>query len=229
MLALLILCLRTSATAQQAPFPPRVPHPHNPLGVLLGPPPHARPPAKDAVSTPEVLFDATGLGSPLILDKSWRVGITSSAAAANPEFDDTTWDVRNASDAIAEVPDEDRPPGPPPADGTPARPPEQPKGHHRPFVWFRVHVKLAPNHGPISLLIQLPVSQSASMSGNNQGPAVDVFANGKEIHPEGPGGDGAGNYQAISRIYNLNVAPGETDLTLVLRTLYIPFGFGAYT
>ncbi len=223
-LAMLVVCAGMPVAAQ----PP--PHPAGPLGGLLGPRPHARPPAKGAEPTPEVFLDAATLGSPILLDKSWRVGITANQAAATPEFDDSAWDIRNASDAIAEVPDEDRPPGPPGPDGAPARPPDHlPMGHQRPFVWFRTHIKLAPNHGPVSLLIQLPVSQSASVSVSNEGPAVDVYANGKEIHPEGPGGDDPSHYQLISRIYNLNIPSSQTDLTLVMRTLYIPFGFGAYT
>src|ERR1700738_3900717 len=229
MLAMVVLCLRMPASAQQTPHPPPPPRPHGPLETLLGPVPHARPPAKDRIATPDVFYDATALGSPLILDKNWRVGITSNQAAASPDFDDTTWDVRNATEAMAEVPDEDRPPGPPPSDGKAPQPSDHPTGHQRPFVWFRAQVKLAPNHGPISLLIQLPVSQSASISGNNDRPPVAVYANGNEIHPEGPGGDDPGHFQPISRIYNLNIPPSETDLTLVMRTIYIPFGFSAYT
>jgi phosphoserine phosphatase RsbU/P len=230
MLAMLVLSVRAPAAAQQTPHPPPPPRIRGPIETILGPIPHARPPAKNPIAIPDVQFDATGLGSPLPLDKNWRVGITADPAAATPSFDDSTWDVRNASDAIAEVPDEDRPPGPPGPDGMPTQPPQDhSKGHQRPFVWFRVHIKLAPNHGPISLLIQLPVSQSASVSVGNEGPAVDVYANGTELHPEGPGGDDPSHYQLISRIYNLNVPASQTSLTLVMRTIYIPFGFGAYT
>ncbi len=223
MLAGLVLC-GTMPSASQGP-----PHHSGPIEAILGPPRHAQPPAKGTVSTPEVFLDATGLGSPLVLDKNWRVGITANPAAATPDFDDSTWDVRNASDAIPEVPDEDRPPGPPPSDGKSDLPPDRPPTHQRPSVWFRAHIKLAPNHGPISLLIQLPVSQNASVSVGNQGPSVDVYANGREIHPEGPGGDDPSHYQLISRVYTLNIPPSETSLTLVAKTLYIPFGFAAYT
>jgi hypothetical protein len=227
MVAVLAVCAGVPGAAQQPH------HPVGPLDGLLGPRPHARPPVKGTAQTPEVYVDATSLGSPLRLDKYWRVGITANQAAATPEFDDSTWDVRNASDAIAEVPDEDRPPGPPPMNEPPKRRPGMPEtappGHQRPFVWFRAHIRLAPSHGPVSLLIELPVSQSASVSVDNEGPAVDVYANGKEIHPEGPGGDDPAHYQGISRIYSLNIPESQTDLTLVMRTLYIPFGFGAYT
>ena len=227
MVAVLAVCSGIPGIAQ------RPGHPPIPFEGLLGPRPHAKPPAIGTVAIPEITLDATSLGSPVALDKNWRVGITSNLAAESPGFDDSTWDVRKASDAIAEVPDEDRPPGPPPQDGEVQGPIQGPRGrphgHQRPFVWFRVHIKLEPNHGPVSLLVQLPVSQSASVWSGNESPPVDVYANGKEIHPEGPGGDDPGQYQLLSRVYNLNVPDSETSLTLVLRTIYIPFGFEAYT
>jgi hypothetical protein len=34
------------------------------------------------------IVDATTLGSPILLDKGWRVGVSSDAGAANPGFDD---------------------------------------------------------------------------------------------------------------------------------------------
>ncbi|HEV2215836.1 MAG TPA: SpoIIE family protein phosphatase, partial [Terracidiphilus sp.] len=58
---------------------------------------------------------------------------------------------------------------------------------------------------------------------------VDVFANGDEIEPEGPHGSTAGRYQEISRIYDLKVPADQTDLTLAVRTLYIPFGLTSST
>ncbi len=222
--AALAVCCAMQGTAQ-----PPGHHPKGPLEVLLGPPPHGVPVPKNTIPTPEVFLDATGMGSPVALDKNWRVGITANAAAETPEFDDSTWAVRASADAIADVPDEDHTQGGPlPGDSGKGKN-GPPPGHHRPFAWFRLHVKLAPNHGPISLLIELPVSKSASVSAGTEGPGVDVYANGKEIHPEGPGGDNPSKYQPISRIYNLNVPAGETSLTLVLRTIYIPLGYGAYT
>jgi len=180
-----------------------------------------------------VIFDASVLGSPVLLDKGWRVGITSNPAAANADFDDSTWAVRDAQDAIPDVPDEDRradASGKPNAP-EPGGPHGPPPGHARPFAWFRMHVKLAPNHGPVDLYVELPVSQSASMAGasGSSGPGVDVFANGRKILPEGPHGDTPERYQQISRIYDLKLAPTETSLVLVVRTMYIPFGFAAYT
>jgi len=56
-----------------------------------------------------------------------------------------------------------------------------------------------------------------------------VYANGRLIPPEGPHGEEAGHYLPISRIYNLNIPASETSLTVVVRTLHIPFGFTAYT
>ena len=102
-------------------------------------------------------------------------------------------------------------------------------GNQRRFAWFRLHVKLAPNHGPVSLLVELPVSQTTSLGIGDTGPGVDVFANGKLINPEGPHGDVPQHYQQITRLYDLNLAPNETSLTLVARTPYSAFGYSSYT
>jgi len=173
----------------------------------------------------EGVVDATRMGSPLVLDKDWRVGITANPAAAEPGFDDSNWKLRNAGESLDEVPDLDQP-----NDGTSKDKFAGLKdnGPH-PFVWFRMHIKLAQDHGPIALLIQLPVSQSMGMTIGSGGPGVDIFANGKEIEPEGPHGNAPGRYQEISRIYNLAVPPSDSDLTLVVRTFYLPVGLTAYT
>ncbi len=184
---------------------------------------HAKPVTPGVPRTPEVSFDATSLGSPLVLDKGWRVGITANPAAADPDFDDSDWALRNAEDSFAEVSDEDHPADAPEWDPNSG----PPKGHQRPYAWFRQHIKLAPNHGPVSLLIELPPSGNAS-TGPELLPA-DVFANGRLIQPEGPHGDAPERYQQISRIYNLNLDPSKSTLTLAVRTTYFPFGYGAYT
>jgi sigma-B regulation protein RsbU (phosphoserine phosphatase) len=174
------------------------------------------------------MLDAANLGSPLTLDKGWRVGITSNPAAADPDYDDSTWAVRDAEDAFADVADEDHP-----ADSQDAKPAGDPDihpdtDHHRPFAWFRLHIRLAPNHGPLALLIEMPISQNTSPFGTS-GPGVDVFANGRPIKPEGPHADSPQHYQQISRIYSLAVPASETRVVLVLRTIYVPFGDEAYT
>jgi hypothetical protein len=171
------------------------------------------------------ILDAAQMGSPLVLNKDWRVGITANPAAAQPGFDDSTWKLRNAGDSLDEVTDLDQPNGGPTADKFAGLKDNGP----RPFVWFRMHVRLAPNHGPIDLLIELPVSQSAGMTIGEGGLGVDVFANGKEIQPQGPHGNAVGRYQEISRIYDLGVPSSDTELTLAVRTFYIPVGLMAYT
>ena len=235
MLVAMVICFALHGLAQPAqPSPP--PHHSPPLGALLLPHHHPPPAPLNAPQTPEVTLDASNLGSPLNLEKGWRVGITANAAASSSEFDDSTWAVRNAEDAIADVPDEDHPADANARQGKPDgdHPDEEhkdgpPSGHQKPFVWFRLHVKLAPNHAPLALLVELPVSQNTSMSFGSTGLGVDVFANGRPIQPEGPHGDAPQHYQQISRIYNLNVPPDETNLVLVARTIYVPFGYSAYT
>jgi sigma-B regulation protein RsbU (phosphoserine phosphatase) len=204
----LIAILAVQGVAQQA-------HPHGPPRGF----PFHRPPApaadESAFSDHPTVIDATNLGSPRILDKGWRLGVTSDPAAAKPEFDDSSWAVRDAQESIADIPGSDEP--------------DRPDGHEHRFVWFRLHLRLAPNRGPISLLIELPVTQNTNMSLGTSGPGLDVFANGREIRPEGPHGDETFKYQEISRLYRLNVDPNETNLTLAIRTLYIPVGYYAYT
>jgi len=220
--AALAVCGAMQLLAQQ-------PSPHPPLQDLLRPHGHARPAPGNAPHTPEVVFDASNLGSPLVLDKGWRVGITANPAAAMPDFDDSAWAVRDARDSFADVPDEDHLANAPnwEAKSGPQGLANYPSGHHRPSAWFRIHLKLAPNHQPVFLLLELPPALSGTTGSESFG--VDVFANGRLIQPEGPHGDAAGHYQQISRIYPLNLAPSDTALTLVLRSEYIPFGWGAYT
>jgi hypothetical protein len=78
-------------------------------------------------------------------------------------------------------------------------------------------------------MMQLPVSQTMGMAAVTTNINADVFVNGKLVAPEGPHGDMTGRYQQISRIYNLNLAPDATEVTLAVRTLFVPFGPWAYT
>ena len=187
-------------------------HPHPPFPGFRHPP-KAEPPPQGTQEP--AIVDATSLGSPLVLDRGWRVGITADPAAATPAFDDSGWAIRDASGTIADVrePDDNA---------------EHPD-HEDKFAWFRLHVKLAPNHGPVALLVELPVTQSSPLNINNTGPGTDVFANGRLVLPDGPHPDDTGDYQQISRIYELNVPPSETSVTLAVRTLYFPFGLKGYT
>lgn len=176
------------------------------------------------------VFDAAGLGSPVLLDKGWRVGISSDPEVAQPGFDDSDWAVRDATPSMESVKEPDDMGAAPKRMGPRNRPggAGMASGGRR-FAWFRLHVKLAPHHGPLALLIELPVSQNTSWNLSSTGWGVDVFANGRQIVPEGPHAANSRHYQQISRIYDLGLAPDETSLTLVLRTLYIPLGFDSYT
>lgn len=215
--AVIAVCGATHLLAQQPPSHPRP----APLEELLLSHSHARPASVASEHLPEVVFDATGLGSSLLLDKGWRVGITANPDAANPDFDDSAWALRDAKETIDDLPDLDRPAGVQgDASGT-----THANGHHRPFAWFRLHIKLAPDHRPVVLLISLPNPMNTSSTPELFN--TDVFANGKQIQPEGPHGDSAERYRQISRIYNLNLDPSETSLTLAVRTIFIPVGSAA--
>ncbi|MGD0735435.1 MAG: PP2C family protein-serine/threonine phosphatase [Terracidiphilus sp.] len=231
-LAAVALCCALQLGAQTAP-----PH-HSALHNLLHPQ-HQAPPPSDAAPTPVTIIDATSLGSPLVLDKGWRVGNTADRSAANPTFDDSAWAVRNATESFADVPDQDQPNGDHPSsrsakspkhdDDDDSDPDDNSGSKSKMSSWFRLHIQLAPNHGPIALLIELPVSKSTAITSSSSSLGVDVFANGKPIRPEGPHGDAPEHYQPISRIYNLNISSDQTSLTLVLRSIYIPVGLRSYT
>ena len=180
---------------------------------------------------PGPVLDATQLGSPVLLDKGWRVGISADPSVAQPGFDDSGWAVRNAVGTMEGAAGPNNPESAPKG----IEPRKRPKTGNlnepvsgRKFAWFRLRVKLPPHHGPLALLIELPVSQHTPMNFSSASWGVDVFANGREIQPEGPHGANPRHYQQISRIYGLGLAPDDTSLVLVLRTLYIPLG-DAYT
>jgi hypothetical protein len=209
------------------------PHLVSPQAPSAAPPaqPHSRAKtAPPAPAVPQAIFDATGLGSPLQLLSDWRVGITSNPAASSPEFDDSNWAIRNAQSYISDVPEaEDEGSAAAAQSGSGATANPSTSAGSQPYAWFRLHIKLAPNHGPIALLIELPVSPNTSVSLGSTGPSPDVYANGQHIQPEGPHGDAPQRYQLISRIYDLNVPTNQTSLTLVVRVFYRSTGYGGYT
>jgi hypothetical protein len=245
-LAAFAICFALQGSAQPAPH-----HhgpPPGPLLNLLGQRPHAHPAQPGSLAAASGPLDASTIGSPLTLSKGWRVGVATGAAAAAPDFDDSSWATRDAEDGFADLPDED-PDGGPHSDPNHAGPSgkrvpqpdrdaqqergEQPgqgaqRGRGPSFIWFRMHIKLAPGHGPLALLVELPVSQNTSMSLSSSGPGVDVFANGTQIQPEGPHGDSAQHYQQISRLYSVNLPAAETNLVLVVRTIYVPFAYTSF-
>jgi len=180
------------------------------------PPPSAAP----------AVFDATSLGSPIVLDKNWRVGITSDSSASSATFDDSEWVIRDALPSIGEVPDVDT--------NAPAAGPKQsggapPSAPARRYAWFRLHLQLAPRHGPLALLIELPVVRGAALGLGSPGLSPEVFVDGKPVQPEGPHGDAPASYQPISRLYDLSLDPSQTSLTLAVRVIYSAFGKDAYT
>ena len=224
-----------------------------PTAFPAAPAASAKPRSRAKHAAPAVsaaIFDATGIGSPIALDKNWRVGITSNISASSPGFDDSTWAIRDALASIGEVPDEDAiapPPSPAkksttahpsipphatppvPAASPATAPAPAPAALSRRYAWFRLHLQLAPHHGPLALLIELPVSHMNAIELTSPGLNPEVFVNGKLTQPEGPHGDAPQNFLPISRLYNLNLDPSETSLTVVVRVIYSAFGRDAYT
>ncbi len=210
------MCAGSRVTAQERPDS-SPPHPHS------GPPEQhtsGKGPAGPA-SDETLLLDASHIGTPVTLTKGWRVGVSGEEAAAS-NFDDSAWAERDAAESIADVDDDS---------DSDKNNDDGPKRHGpHDFVWFRLHLKLAPSHGPLALLIEVPVKGSASWTGvGNLSSDAVVFANGQEIRPDGPNNGTPERYQSISRIYYLKVPPEQTSLTLAVRTFHIPFGLTAYT
>lgn len=213
-IAVLAVCGVAQLVAQQSPLP----RPQTGLENLLRP--NRRPPQAPATrqTVPVAVFDASNLGSPLKLGQNWRVGSTSNPEALSPSYDDSTWNVQDARQPAGPILNVDTPPSSPAQQGTAAGP----RGGQRPYTWYRLHIKLAQNHAPVSLLVELPVAIDTTFGITSDEPGVDVYANGKLIHPEGPNGDHPEMFQAITRIYNLNVASGETSLVLAIRSVNFP-------
>jgi hypothetical protein len=207
---------------------------HGPPSGLLFPHPNIHPPkGKVPDAGTVVVFDASGMGSPLALDHNWRLGIAPGSDPAKPDFDDSKWPTRDAKEALAEVDDsaaqDDKDNGPPPDRGhdDPAR---RNHPHGRPFAWFRIHVQLPAHHGPLVLLVRVPVSRNTQMTFNGT-VGMDMFVNGKLVVPEGPKGPAqqTWEYQQISRIYPIDIPDTDTSLTIAVRIPFVAFGMDAYT
>ena len=203
------------------------PHGH-PQGFPF-PHPNIHPPkGKVPEAGTPVLFDASGMGSPLVLDHNWRLGIAPGTDPAKPGFDDSQWPTRDAKEALAEVDDsaanDDKPP---PSDhrqgdsNHPHRPPA------RPFAWFRIHVLLPPHHGPLAVLVRVPVSRNTQALNGTVG--MDLYANGMLVDPEGHSSADQATYLPVARVYPINLPEDQTDLTLAARIPFVPFGMDAYT
>ena len=219
------ICGAALPAAQTAP-----PSPNSVPAASPKPHPHAKSARSSAPAVAPAIFDATGLGSPIALDRNWRIGITSNLAASSPTFDDSKWAVRDAKPSIGEVPDEDATAPAASTKSSAGSPtPPTPPAPARRYAWFRLHIQLAPHHGPLALLIELPVTHGTTLEVGSPGLSPEVFVNGQQVQPEGPHGDAPEEFQPISRLYNLNLDPSQSSLTLVVRVIYAAFGNDAYT
>jgi phosphoserine phosphatase RsbU/P len=208
----------------QATGDPQTDHPHGPPPGLPFLRPNIRPP-KGQVPAPgtSVLFDASGLGSPVVLDKNWRLGIAVGTDPAKPDFDDSQWPVRDAKEGLAEVDDSAA------DDDNNDHPHDHPKrGRERPFAWFRIHLLLPANHRKLVVLVRVPVTRNSFTPGNGT-VHMDLYVNGMLVSPEGGLEAAPEEYQQISRIYPINIDNSETSLTLAVRTPYTATGTDAYT
>jgi len=203
--------------------PPPVHPPHGIPFLHLGHPPGPKQKiVEPALSTPAV-YDASSLGSPLLLDRNWRVGITTDSEPVDPAFDDSKWSSRDASSTLSEVDDSAVNNGKPDA-----RPGQDRHNHPHGFAWFRLHIVLPQHHGPLVLLVRVPVSRNTQVSFGGA-ISMELYANGKAVQPEGLNGPTPDTYQQVSRIYPLDIPENQSSLTLAIRIPYVPFGLDAYT
>ncbi len=226
--ALLFAVLLFGPLCQAQPPEGRNPEGRHPEGMLL-PHPVIRPPkGKTPAPGESTVVDATGLGTPIVLDHNWRVGIAPGKEPADPNFDDSKWPIRDAKEALADINESDFDDSKdPPA--TPKGPrPDHPHGHG-PFAWFRIHVRLPEHHAPLVLFVRLPVSRPSQSPIISESVGMDLFANGQQVTPEGPNAASPEAYQQISRIYPIDIPGEQTNLVLAVRIPFVSVGMDAYT
>jgi sigma-B regulation protein RsbU (phosphoserine phosphatase) len=230
LLAVLMLILATAnVPGQQSDSHPDTHPDHHhgpPLGLPL-PRPNIHPP-KGNIPKPgdSILFDASHLGSPMVLDKNWRLGIANSDEPAKVDFDDSQWPERDAKEALAEVDDSA-------ADqGNDRRKGQDDAGHPHhghPSAWFRIHLHLPEHHGPIAVLVRLPITRNSQIAVGSGTVGMDLFADGKLVTPEGPNATASEIYLPISRIYPIDIPSSDQELVLAVRIPFEPVGIDAYT
>ena len=209
-LAVLAVCGAAPSLGQ-----PHPPGPKGPLGAILGPHRHPPPAPANPQHTPTVYLDATGLGSPVTLDKNWRVGITANPAAAMPDFDDSAWAVRNASESIEDVPDEDHPADAPPGPdhqatasaGTTAITSTHLSGFACISSWRPVT-----GRSPSLCSCQSPTPPPFPWAAEAR--ALTFLPTASRSSPKALTATIQPCYQPISRIYRLNVSPDATSMVL---------------
>jgi phosphoserine phosphatase RsbU/P len=127
--------------------------------------------------------DATRTGEPVALDQGWRFHSGDNPQWSSPTFDDSTWQSFDPQSGIN----------------------DQRYTGMQGFVWLRIHVRLAPDHVPLSLLL------------DRVGNTYQVFANGKSIGNYGRFGSLFGYLLPATRVFPLgDAAPGDT-VVLALR------------
>ena len=111
------------------------------------------------------------------------------------------------------------------------RGPNQHPHHGRPFAWFRIHIQLPAKHGPLVVLVRVPVSRSAQMNFNST-VGMDLFVDGKLVLPEGA------RYRTHPQklylpshrsIYPIDSPANQSSVVLAIRIPFAAFGVDAYT
>lgn len=222
-----VLLLSVSAAAQNG-AQTASPHPEPPPGarMMRG---RIHPPTGNAPKPGEAtVFDATGLGEPVVLDRNWRLGIAAGTDPAKVDFDDSRWPMRDARDALDEVDESAADEQPEPGGAQTGHAPH-PHHHGRPYAWFRLKVKLPTQHGPLALMVKVPVSRSSQVAVFGGDVGMNVYLDGKQIFPMTLKGRPADPFEQVTRLYPVEIPAGETVMTLAVQTPFTPVGLDAYT
>ncbi len=200
------------------------------------PPPEARlmrgrihPPDGEAPKPGEMtVFDATMLGGPVVLDRNWRLGIAAGTDPAQVDFDDSKWPMRDARDVLDEVDESAEGESGKPTEARKEQPPH-PRHHGRPYAWFRLKVRLPAKHGPLALMVRVPVSRSSQVAVLGGEVGMDLYIDGKQEFPVSLRGKPADPFEQVTRLYPVEIPANESVMTLAVRTPFTPVGLDAYT
>jgi sigma-B regulation protein RsbU (phosphoserine phosphatase) len=127
--------------------------------------------------------DATRTGEPVALDQGWRFHSGDDPQWSSPTFDDSTWQSFDPQSGMN----------------------DQHFTNMQGFVWLRIHVRLSPDHVPLSLLL------------DRVGNTYQVFANGQSVGNYGRFGSFFGYLLPATRVFPLGDAAPRDTLVLAFR------------
>ncbi len=132
---------------------------------------------------PAQTFDATGIGSSLPVQGNFRMQTGDEIGWADPGYDDSQWKLVAADKTLADY-------------GL--------RTYHG-MLWYRIKLRLAPNHGPISIRLADTYT------------SYQVFANGRQVAEYGGMPPKGVRYNSSQETFSLQVPPETTNVVLAIR------------